>query len=657
MTDQQQSSSPQTMKFSADETQLLNLVAHSLYSDEDIFLREMISNASDALDKFRFEALKDNRVYGNDTDLAIWIDINKEQRTITIRDNGIGMTKQDAIDNLGTIAKSGTQAYRQQQNNSDDDGGNSSDDKLQIGQFGVGFYAGFMVANKMTVYTRHFSNDSSEATLWSSQGQSNYEVSTTNKTQRGTEIILHLRENKDAYLDGNKLRDIIHKFSDHIAFPIYMHAQVSETETDTSENTEAASETENKDDKKTPEYERVNQAQALWTRSKSEIKDEEYNTFYQHISNDFNEPLCHVHNQVSGSSTEYTSLLYIPKHAPFDLWYQDMHRGLKLYVRRVFIMDEAENFLPLYLRFVRGIIDADSLPLNISRELLQDNRVVNRIRTGCVKRILTTLEKMAEDDQTSYEQFWDEFGQVIKEGVGQDFANKDRITKLLRFSTTHDSNQKQRVSLNDYISRMDDKQDKIYYITADSFNAAKNSPLLEMFKKKNIEVILLSDRVDEWLVAHLTDVEGKQLQSIAKGDIDLGEETEAEKQEKEQQAETHKDLIERLKTHFKDQVNDIRLTQRLTDSPACVVYQSQDMGGHMQRLIKQMGQDVPKIKPVLELNPDHRLVSQLNNIQDDDKVFEWVDILLQQALLAEGQQMEDPSSFIKQLNKMWTSLI
>ena len=642
-----------TKRFSADETQLLHLVAHSLYSDEDIFLREMISNASDALDKRRFFNLKNPSA--DASELALWIDINKEERTLNIRDHGIGMTYDEVIENLGTIAKSGTKAFREQhanQENTDEGTQTTSADHNLIGQFGVGFYSAFVVADRVTVTTRHAGSDAAAGTLWTSEGKSDYDIENTTVDTCGTTITLHLKKDKEAYLDAHKIREIICKFSDHIAFPIYMLEDKIETPADNGEETD----TEKTEDK-APEYQMVNQAQAIWTRSKKDISDEEYKAFYKHISHDFNDPQCWTHNQVEGSN-QYTLLLYLPKKAPFDLWYQDMHRGLKLYVQRTFIMDEAENFLPLYLRFIRGTVDANDLPLNISRELLQDNKTVNTIRSSCVKRVLSMLENLANNDKDKYQEFWNEFGQVLKEGMGQDFANKDRITQLLRFSTTHQSEEEQNVSIADYMSRMQDGQDKIYYVTADNFHAAKNSPLLEMFRKKNIEVLLLSDRVDEWLVAHLTDVEGKQLQSIAKGDIDLNNsDDETVKKEKEEKNKTFESTLALIKTHLKDQISDVRLTQRLTDSPSCVVYQANDMGGHMQRLMQSMGQNVPQEKPILELNPEHKLVISLNELQDDDKLHAWSDILLQQALLAEGHQMKDPSRFIQQLNSMWMDLI
>ena len=635
-------------KFGADETQLLNLVAHSLYSDQDVFLREMISNSSDALDKLRYESINNQELLEGDSELAVWIDFDKEAKTITVRDNGIGMNHTEVVENLGTIAKSGTKAFKellsQQQENKA-----GTDNSNLIGQFGVGFYSAFVVANKVVVRTRRAGDSSSDGVLWSSNGESEYEISQLDVPQHGTEITLHIREETESFLNDYKLREIIHKFSDHIAFPIYMYKP------------EEVTNEEDKDkpaEKPAPEYEKVNQALALWTRSKSEISASEYQDFYKHISRDTDDALAYAHNKVEGKY-EYTSLLYIPKKAPFDLWYQEMHRGLKLYVRRVFIMDEADQFLPLYLRFVRGVIDADSLPLNISRELLQNNKVVESMRNGCVKRVLSMIEKMANAEDDSYAEFWDEFGQVLKEGVGQDYANRDRLSKLLRFSTTHDNSEKQRVSLADYVARMQEDQDKIYYIVADNFNTAKNSPLLEMFAQKGIEVLLLHDRVDEWLVAHLTEFDGKQLQSISKGDIDLN--TEEEKKEQEEAAkQAEKDfssLLDQLKKDLGAEVQDVRLTQRLTGSPACIVYAEGDMGGHMQRLLKSMGQEAPQEKPILELNPEHPLVVRMNTLTDDAECTKWARLLLQQSQLAESGNMQDPANFVKSINDMWVSML
>jgi molecular chaperone HtpG len=637
--------SPEVRKFGADEAQLLNLVAHSLYSDEDVFLREMISNASDALDKLRYEAINNQDLLEGDAELGIWLEFDKEAKVIRVRDNGIGMNHDEVVDNLGTIARSGTRAFKEllSKKNAKESG---SDNSNLIGQFGVGFYSTFVVAKLVEVRTRRAGDDAAAGVLWSSNGESEYEISPLYIPHHGTEITLFLRDDKEDFLSDYKLRDIIHKFSDHVAFPIYM-LKAEELGADEKDKPDAPR-----------EYEKVNQARALWTKSRSEITAEEYQEFYKHISHDTENALGYSHNKVEGKY-EYTSLLYIPKKAPFDLWYQEMHRGLKLYVRRVFIMDEADQFLPLYLRFVRGVIDADSLPLNISRELLQNNNVVETIRSGCVKRVLSMIEKMASDEDDSFTTFWDEFGQVLKEGVGQDYANRDRLAKLLRFSSTYDNNEKQRVSFADYVARMKEGQDKIYYIVADNFNTARNSPLLEMFAKKNIEVILLHDKVDEWLVAHLTNFEGKQLQSISKGDINIG--TEEEKAEEKKQVElAQKDfasLVEQLKKDLQDEVKDVRLTQRLTDSPACIVYDEGDMGGHMQRLLKSMGQEAPQEKPILELNPEHPLVVKMNSLTDDAECTKWARLLLQQSQLSESGHMQDPAKFVKQMNDMWVSML
>ena len=624
----------QTHVFEAEVTQLLDLVANALYSNKEIFLRELVSNASDAADKLRYEALADGALYEGDSDLKIWIDFNADHKTVTIRDNGIGMSLDDVVENLGTIAKSGTRAFREMLT-----GDNAKDSQL-IGQFGVGFYSAFIVADKVVVKTRKAGMTAEQGVHWESDGKGEYTVKHVTKKQRGTEIILYVKEDQEEYLDGYRLRTIIQKYSDHILLPICMPKEETEDDKKKKESGEIV----------VPEEEVVNQANALWTQSKSDIKDEQYQELYKHISHDYENPLAWAHNKVEGS-VEYTSLLYIPARAPFDLWDRDHKRGLKLYVKRVFIMDDAEHFMPMYMRFVKGIVDCSDLPLNISRELLQTNASIDKIRNGCVKRVLSTLEKMADNDAEQYAKFWKEFGQVLKEGPAEDAQNKDRIAELLRFNSTHADNESQEVSLAAYVSRMDSKQKHIYYVTADTYMAAKNSPLLEVFRKKDIEVLLLSDRVDEWLVSHLNEFKGKQLKSVSQGSLDLGDLEDKETQEQQKQEEkVFKDTTSAIKKALGDAVEDVRVTHRLTDSPACVVYGDQGMTGHMQRLLQAAGQAFPESKPILELNPTHPLMLKVKDETDKEKLSRWSQVLLNQALLAEGEQLKDPSAFVKELN-------
>lgn len=639
----------ETLSFEAEVKQLLNLVAHSLYSNKEIFLRELISNASDAADKLRYEALSDNALYENDPDLKIWIDFDKENSIITVRDNGIGMTREEVIENLGTIAKSGTRAFRDLLES------DRAKDSHLIGQFGVGFYSAFVVADKVIVRTRRAGMKNDQGVYWESDGAGEFTVKNIEKAKRGTEVVLHLKKESEEFLDGYRLRSIITKYSDHIVLPIVM--KKVEYKTEAKEELKLEKETpKEKDEIVIPEEEVVNRASALWTLPKSEIKDEEYKELYKHIAHDFEDPLAWSHNRVEGKQ-EYISLLYIPSRAPFDLWNREMQRGLKLYVKRVFIMDNAEQFMPLYLRFVKGIIDSNDLPLNISREILQSNKMIDSIRSGSVKRVLSLLEKMATDEPEKYQKFWKEFGQVLKEGPAEDFANKDTIAKLLRFSSTHEENMEQTVSLDDYISRMPKEQEKIYYIIADSFLAAKNSPLLEVFRTKGIEVLLLWDRVDEWLTSHLREYNGKQLQSVAKGALDLGklseEESKEQKVEQEKQKEDFADLLKSLKDSLGDRVKEIRLTDRLTDSPACVVFDEGDISGHLQRMLEAAGQPIPESKPILELNPKHHLLIKLKSLaKEQSKIENWSEILLGQALLAEGEKLKDPAVFVKRLNEL-----
>lgn len=622
----------QTLGFEAEVKQLLNLVAHALYSNKEIFLRELISNASDAADKLRYEALTDAALYEGDTELKIIIEVDKKSNTIVIRDNGIGMNRDEVIENLGTIAKSGTRAFREMLN------AGKTDSSQLIGQFGVGFYSAFIVSDKVVVRTRRAGTTQDQGVYWESAGEGEYTIKNIEKATRGTEIVLYLKKEADEFLEDYRLRTIIKKYSDHILLPIMMPVMKTEAE---AKETDSA-----------PELEIVNKASALWTLPKNEISQEQYENLYQDITHDFEKPLTWNHSKVEGK-TEYISLLYIPTRAPFDMWQRDQQRGLKLYVKHVFIMDDAEHFLPNYLRFVKGVIDSNDLPLNISRELLQSNQLTDQMRSGCVKKVLSMLEDMVSKEPEQYKAFWKEFGSVLKEGPAEDFANKDRIAKLLRFSSTHDDNSEQNVSLADYLSRMPETQTKIYYITADSFTAAKNSPLLEVFRKKGIEVLLLSDRVDEWLVAHFPEFEGKQFQSVAKGKLDLDDKEDKEKEAALKQEEQNLEaVLKQVKEILGDKIKEVRLTHRLIDSPACVVFDENDMGGHLARLMKAAGQAMPASKPILELNPEHRIILRLKEEQDETRFAQWTHVLLSQALLAEGEQLEDPAAFVKQLNEL-----
>jgi molecular chaperone HtpG len=622
----------ETLGFQAEVKQLLNLMIHSLYSNKEIFLRELVSNASDAADKLRFEALTDKALYESDPDLKIRVTFDKAARTITVADNGIGMSRQEVIENIGTIAKSGTREFFEKLT------GDEAKDAHLIGQFGVGFYSSFIVADKVTVVTRRAGLTPEHGVKWESDGGGEYTIEMIDRPQRGTEVTLHLREGEDELLGGYRLRSIIRKYSDHITIPILMKKE--EWDKDKNEN------------RLTDEDETVNQAGALWARSKSEITEEQYHEFYKHVAHDFEAPLCFTHNKVEGTK-EYTQLLYIPSRAPFDLWDREHRRGLKLYVRRVFIMDDAEHLMPAYLRFVRGVIDSNDLPLNVSREILQESRDVEMIRAGSVRRVLSMLEDLAENQKDKYTTFWKEFGRVLKEGLGEDHANRERIAKLARFASTHKDTEEQDVALADYVGRMKEGQDKIYYVAAETFAAAKNSPHLEVFRKKGIEVLLLSDRVDEWAFSFLTEFEGKSLQSVAKGGLDLGKlEDETEKQEQEKEAGEYKDLIERIKKTLGEKVKDVRITQRLTESPVCLVADEHDMGMHLERLLKAAGQKVPTSKPILEVNTRHPLVQRLKNEADDARFGDWSEVLFDQALLAEGGQLEDPAGFVKRLNQL-----
>ncbi len=628
----------ETLGFQTEVTQLLDLMIHSLYSNKEIFLRELISNAADASDKLRFEALSDDALYENDAELKIRVAFDKEARTITITDNGIGMTRQDVIDNIGTIANSGTKKFFDKMT------GDQAKDSQLIGQFGVGFYSSFIVADKVTLKTRRAGLTAEHGVEWISEGKGEFTIENIEKPSRGTEITLHLREDQDEFLNSWRLRNIITKYSDHIDLPILMAKEpVPDEEGNIDENAELEDET-------------VNKATALWTLSKNEISEDDYKEFYKQVAHDFQDPLTWSHNKVEGK-TEYTSLLYIPSKAPFDLWDRDRMHGLKLYVKRVFIMEDAEQLMPRYLRFIRGVIDTNDLPLNISREILQGSKTIDSIRTASVKKILSELAKMAKNDPEKYTTFWKEFGQVIKEGPGEDFANKEALAKLMRFSSTHTDSEEQTVTLEDYVGRMKDKQDKIYYITAESHAAAKNSPHLEVFRKKGLEVLLLSDRVDEWLTNSLTEFDGKQLQSVAKGDLDLGDlEDEEEKKAQEETDKNFADLVERVKTTLGEKVKDVRITHRLTDSPACLVVDDMDMSANLERMLKAAGQDIGSTKPIFEINPEHPMVISLKDKSDDAQFEDWSSILFDQALLAEGGQLEDPASYVKRLNTLLLSV-
>ncbi len=633
MTSKQQ----QTMGFQTEVKQMLHLVVHSLYSNKEIFLRELISNASDALDKLRFLALSDSSLYENSSDLKITIDVNEKLKTITIADNGIGMNWDEAVENLGTIAKSGTKEFMSQLT-----GENAKDSQL-IGQFGVGFYSAFIVADKVTVKSRRAGLKPEEAIVWESAGTGEFTIGYESKATRGTEITLHLKPEDDEFLSDWRIKTIITKYSDHICWPIVMKKKAEEGEGEKAEEGEG--------EKAETEFETVNKATALWTLQKSEISDEDYKLLYKHISHDFRDPLTWSHNHVEGKN-DYISLLYIPAHAPYDLWQHESKHGLKLYVKRVFIMDDATQFLPRYLRFVKGIVDASDLPLNVSREILQDNKQVESIRAACTKRVLSMLEKMSTQDKQTYQKFWDEFGLVLKEGPVEDFTNKDAIAKLLRFATTKSASEKQEVSLDEYVSRMQEGQDKIYYITASSYNAAKHSPHLEIFNKKGIEVLLLSDRIDEWLVGYLSEYAGKKLQSISKGKVELDDESEEQMKEQEKTLEP---MLKHIKTVLDSRVKEVLLTNRLTDSPACIVADENDMNLEMQRILQAAGQQVPETKPVFEINPEHPLIKRLHDIQDDSLFELWVVMLFEQAVLAEGGQLDNPADFISRVNKLLVS--
>ncbi|MBO2591596.1 molecular chaperone HtpG [Shewanella algae] len=627
----------ETHGFQTEVKQLLHLMIHSLYSNKEIFLRELVSNAADAADKLRYLALTNDALYEGDGELRVRISTDKEKGTITIEDNGIGMTRDGVIEHLGTIAKSGTSEFFKNLS------GDAAKDSQLIGQFGVGFYSAFIVADKVTVRTRAAGHKADEGVQWQSAGEGDFTVENIVKESRGTEITLHLREEEKEFADDWRLRSIITKYSDHISIPVEMWQ-------------EGSPESEGPDGEKVPategQWQVMNKATALWTRNKSEISDEEYQEFYKHISHDFSDPLLWSHNRVEGKQ-EYTSLLYIPSKAPWDLWNRDRKQGLQLFVQRVFIMDDAEQFMPSYLRFVKGLIDSNDLPLNVSREILQDNKVTQAMRTAITKRVLGMLEKLAKDDSDKYQQFWAEFGQVLKEGPAEDWSNRERVAGLLRFASTHNDTAAQTVSLDDYIGRMKEGQSKIYYIVADSYEAAAHSPHLELLRKKGIEVLLMSDRIDEWLINHLTEYKEKALHSVTRGELDLGElEDENEKAEQEKLAAESESLLKRIKEALGDKVKDVRVTTRLTDTPACVVAGEGEMSSQMIKLMQAAGQQVPEVKPTFELNPTHPLVARLNEEADESRFNDWSNLLLQQAMLSEKGSLADPSEFIRLMNRM-----
>ncbi len=628
--------SKETLGFKTEVKQLLHLMIHSLYSNKEIFLRELISNASDACDKLRFEALQNDGLFEGDSELAVHIDFDKDAGTLTIEDNGIGMNRDDVINHLGTIAKSGTAEFLSKLS------GDQKKDSQLIGQFGVGFYSAFIVADKVTVETRRAGEAADAAVRWESAGEGDFTLESIEKAKRGTRITLHLKKDDVEFADSWRLRSLIKKYSDHIAVPVYLPQETSSEDADG-------------EAKKIPEA--VNQAKALWTRSKSDISDDDYKEFYKHVSHDWNEPLLWMHNKVEGK-LDYTSLLYIPAKAPFDIWNREATRGLKLYVQRVFIMDDAEQFLPLYLRFVKGVLDSNDLSLNVSREILQQDKQVESLRSALVKRVLDSLEKLAKSEPEKYQTFWNEFGDVLKEGPAEDFSNREKIASLFRFATTQSEGEAQTVGLEDYVARMREGQKKIYYITGENYAAVASSPHLEYFRRKGVEVLLLTDRVDEWMVGHLTEFNGKLFQDVTKGELDLDDLADsAEKEQQQALAETHKDLVERVQKALESEVKTVRVTSRLTDSPACLVVGQYDMGGHMRRLLEAAGQKVPEPESTLEINPSHPLIQRLDTEQDESRFAELAALIYAQAQLAEGSQLKEPAQYVARLNKLLLDLL
>ncbi len=633
----------ETHVFQTEVKQLLHLMVHSLYSNKEIFLRELISNAADAADKLRFMALDKDSLYDGDNELKIRITTDKDAGTLTISDNGIGMNRDEIVSNLGTIARSGTSEFVKNLT------GDQKKDSAMIGQFGVGFYSSFIVADKVTVISRAAGDNADQAVQWESAGEGEFSLEDIEKDSRGTDIILHLKDEEKEFLETFRLRSIIGKYSDHISLPVEMLKEITPEYDDEGKPKEVETPAE-------PEFEAINKATALWTRAKKDISKDEYQEFYKHITHDYNEAMTWSHNRVEGKF-EYTSLLYIPSKAPFDMWNRDKPRGIKLYVQRVFIMDEAEQFLPVYLRFVRGLIDSNDLPLNISREILQGSKVTESLKSACSKRVLGMLQKMADNKPDEYQTFWNEFGQVLKEGPAEDFSNKEAVAKLLRFSSTETDSSDQNVSLTSYVSRMKDNQEKIYFVSAENFETAKNSPHLEIFRKKGIEVLLLADRIDEWLVMHLTEFDGKQLQSVTRGELELGElDSKEDKKALKKASKKMKPFIKRIKDSLSDEVADVRVTDRLTESPACIVGGEDEMGSQLSKMMQAAGQAVPETKPILEINPDHEIILKLQDESDEDRFSDWVSVLLGQALLAERGQIEDPSSFARKLNHLLLEL-
>lgn len=631
----------ETLGFQTEVKQLLHLMIHSLYSNKEIFLRELISNASDANDKLRFEAMTRPELYEGDGELKIRVDFDEEAGTVSITDNGIGMSREDVIAHLGTIARSGTSEFLKHLS------GDQKRDSRLIGQFGVGFYSAFIVAKKVEVFTRRAGLSAADGVHWESEGEGEFSVEATELAARGTRIVLHLRDEEKEFANRWRLRSLIKKYSDHIAFPVIMKAEAPAEDASDEEKAEAAA---------APADETINEATALWTLSRSELKDEDYTGFYKHIAHDFQDPLSWSHNRVEGN-LDYTSLLYIPARAPFDLYNREAPRGVKLYVQRVFIMDDAEQFLPLYLRFVKGVVDSNDLSLNVSREILQNDKTVESIRTALTKRVLDMLDKLARNEPEKYQTFWKEFGSVIKEGPAEDYANREKVAKLLRFASTHNADGAQSVALEEYVGRMKEGQEKIYYLTAESYAAAKSSPHLEIFRKKGIEVLLLTDRIDEWMMSYLSEFDGKHLQDITRGTLDLGKvETEEEKQQQEEASKTHEDLIKRIKDVLTDRVQDVRVTHRLTDSPACLVVGDYDMGAQMRKIMEAAGQKVPDSKPIFEINVEHPLLQRLDQEQSEDRFADLASILLDQASLASGQHLADPGSYVTRLNKLLLEL-
>jgi molecular chaperone HtpG len=634
----------ETLGFQTEVRQILDLMIHSLYSNKEIFLRELISNASDAADKLRFEALTDDNLFEGDSDLNIRVSYDKQARTLTVSDNGIGMSRAEVIDHIGTIAKSGTRQFLAALT------GDQSKDMKLIGQFGVGFYSTFIVANRVTLITRRAGLTAEHGVRWESDGLGQYTIETVEKPARGTEVILHLRDGEDEFLDGWRLRSIVRKYSDHISLPILMKAEGADgASLDRAPRLDPIGEGKDED-------ETINRASALWARPRNDIKQEEYDEFYKHIAHDFEAPLAHVHSRVEGKQ-EYISLLYVPSRAPFDLWDRERRHGIKLYVRRVFIMDDAEQLMPAYLRFVRGLVDSGDLPLNVSREILQQSRDIEAIRAGSARKVLDLLAEIAEKDREKYAKFWSEFGRVLKEGVVEDTANRERVAGLLRFASTHADREDQDVSLADYVARMKDGQKNIYYVTAESFAAARHSPHLEIFRRKGIEVLLLSDRIDEWVTMHLTEFGGKRLQSVAKGDLDLGDLEDKEDKKAQETAENEfRELVDRLKTALEGRAKEVRLTQRLTSSPACLVTEEHDLSANLERLLKASGQKTPDAKPVLEINPKHPIVIRMKAESDEARFADWAGVLFDQARLASGGGLDDPSGFVTRLNALLVAL-